>query len=379
MSINSEDLGKPSFECKICNYNSKTRHNYDRHMVSARHKQSSEKGEKILSNYSCEKCNYICSDIHKWNIHISTQKHKKRENREKKGENREKKGENEEENVEENVEEITVLSTEIAPKITNDNNTTYECERCNKTYKKYNSYWYHSRRCKIEPTLSVAIINGETTTESEQPRGVLETMLKEFTDISKELLEQNKELKQMIVKSNTVNTQNIINNTNNGTVNNNKFNLNLFLNEECKNAINITDYINSIQLQLEDLEATAELGYANGITKIISDRVKDCGVFQRPFHCMDSKREIVYVKDNNVWEKENSDKPKMRKMITNVIHKNLQQLSKWHEKYPECLDTNNNRSNEYLNIMIEANGGQEREKKEEQILKNILKEVLVEK
>lgn len=363
MSINLDDLGKPSFECKICNYNSINRHHYERHMESIRHKKYLEKGEKILSKYSCEKCDYMCGDINKWNAHISTQKHKKREM----GENGEKNGENGEKIVQNRAQ------------ITNDNNTTYECEKCNKTYKKYNSYWYHSRRCKIEPTLTVAIINGETTTEPEKPMGVFATILKEITDINKGIIEQQKELKQMIVESNTVNTQNIINNTNNGTVNNNKFNLNLFLNEECKNAINITDYINSIQLQLEDLEATAELGYANGITKIISDRVKDCGVFQRPFHCMDSKREIVYVKDNNVWEKENSDKPKMRKMITNVIHKNLQQLSKWHEKYPECLDTNNNRSNEYLNIMIEANGGQEREKKEEQILKNILKEVLVEK
>lgn len=248
---------------------------------------------------------------------------------------------------------------------------------CNKTYKKYNSYWYHSRRCKKPNTEQLDLSVLPSTDLPRESDNSMETL----TNIVKELVVQNQELKQIIVEKNTTNITNqnyLINNNNNGTINN-KFNLNFFLNEECKNAFNITDYINNIQLQLEDLETTAELGYAGGITKIISDRVKDCGLYQRPFHCTDSKREIVYVKDNDVWEKENSDKPRMRKMITNVIHKNIQQLSKWHEKYPECLDSTNNKGAEYLNIMIEANGGQEREKKEEQILKNILKEVLVEK
>ena len=314
MSINLDGLDKNNFECKICNFKCTSRYNFSRHNDTAKHKKMLEKEQKRAKQEELKQSNEV---------------------------------------------------------------GLYKCEECNKTYKKYNSYWYHARRCKKPNATQLDLTLLPSTDLPREPDHSMDTL----TNIVKELVAQNQELKQMIVEKNTTNVTNqnyLINNNNNGTINN-KFNLNFFLNEECKNAFNITDYINSIQLQLEDLETTAELGYAGGITKIISDRVKDCGLYQRPFHCMDSKREIVYVKDNDVWEKENSDKPRMRKMITNVIHKNIQQLSKWHEKYPECLDSNNNKSAEYLNIMIEANGGQEREKKEEQILKNILKEVLVEK
>lgn len=360
------EKNEKQFECVLCNYKCSRKSNLDRHNLSRTHQNSIEKGGKSRAEYNCVSCDYTCSNKYNWNEHILTAKHQKLNN--------------------------------IAPieNITVENEQTHKCIQCNKEYKKYNSLWYHQKRCKgnlhkyaninlssnddsIKNAVSVGPSHTVSVPQTIENNNETSTLL--LANILKELIEQNKELKQLIVEKNTptVSNQNNYLITNNGTVNNNKFNLNVFLNEECKDAVNITDYVDSMQLKLEDLEATAQLGYAEGITKIINDRVKEYGVFQRPFHCTDSKREIVYVKDNNVWEKENSDKPRMRKMITNVIHKNLQQLSKWHEKYPECLDTTTNRSDEYLNIMIEANGGQEREKKEDQILKNILKEVFVEK
>ena len=143
----------------------------------------------------------------------------------------------------------------------------------------------------------------------------------------------------------------------------------------------MSEFIDMIQLTLKDLEVTARMGYTDGITKIIKDKVVETGLTKRPFHCTDVKREVVYVKDNDIWEKENSDKPRMKKMISNVIHKNLQQLSTWQETYPECTDLSNKKSEEYLNIMIQANGGNqtEREQKQNKIMKNILKEVTLEK
>lgn len=312
MSIILDDLEKNGFDCKICNFTCANRYNYNRHIDTAKHKKMLEKEQKRAKKVGQQE---ICKEV-----------------------------------------------------------SLYNCEVCNKTYKKYNSYWYHARRCKKSSTIQLELAVLPSSDLSRKSDHSMDAL----TNIVKELVAQNQELKQIIAEKSSDITNNNYSVNNNGTINN-KFNLNFFLNEECKNAFNITDYINNIQLQLEDLETTAQLGYAGGITKIISDRVKDCGLYQRPFHCTDSKREIVYIKDNDVWEKENSDKPRMRKMITNVIHKNIQQLSKWHEKYPECLDADHNKSAEYLNIMIEANGGQDREKKEDQILKNILKEVLVEK
>ena len=337
------------FICSICDYKSSRKNNYDRHILSRIHRNSIEKGAKTRVEY-CEKCNYKCNSKYSWEKHLSTAKHKLTEN------------------VAKNEQPLQ----------------THKCCFCKKDYDKYNSMWYHMKRCKENKSEKCSLgadnkNEPNTVINDVKPNVVTgDTSSILLATILKELMEQNKELKHLIVNQpTTVANQNNYLITNNGTVNNNKLNLNIFLNEECKDAINITDYVENIQLRLEDLEETAKLGYTDGITKIINDHVKATGVRSRPFHCMDSKREIVYVKDNNVWEKENSDKPRMKRMISNVIHKNLQQLTKWQEKYPECLDTTHLKSDEYLNIMIEANGGKQREKKEEQILKNILKEVIV--
>lgn len=276
-----------------------------------------------MTMFECKRCNYITYKKGNYTAHLNTQKHLM------------------------SPEIANEKCMEIPNKIMVDKYSCekYSCDKCSRQYNTYNSYWYH-------------ITKSRCSKQKDQIQLLQETI--------KDLMKQNE-------------NNNIINNTINGNVQNNTFNLNVFLNEHCKDALNITDYINNIQLQLEDLTTTARLGYTEGITKIISDRVKECGIYNRPFHCTDKKREIVYVKDNDIWEKEQSDKPKMKKMITNVIHKNLQQLAKWHEKFPECQDGESQKGNDFLHMMIEANGGDEREKKEEVILKNILKEVIVEK
>ena len=261
----------------------------------------------------------------------------------------------------------------------------YVCVNCNKCYKLYKSYWYHisKSQCSNEINYKTTIDEMKEEMKNSNTKDeihILQQTIQDMLKIQSQQVEQTSHMIE-IMKNNTNNT--VIHNTTqiSNLHQNNNFNLNVFLNEQCKDALNITDYVNNIQLQLEDLEETAKLGYTDGITKIINDRVKECGIFQRPFHCTDKKREIVYVKDNNIWEKEHSDKPRMKKMITNVIHKNLQQLAKWHKKFPECLDSESRTNDEFLNMMIQANGGtdEDREKKEELILKNILKEVIVEK
>lgn len=176
-------------------------------------------------------------------------------------------------------------------------------------------------------------------------------------------------------------TNNMLNVTNTKTINNQRFNLNFFLNENCKDALNIDDFIESIKITLNDLEQTAQLGYIDGITKIINDKIRETGVKKRPYHCTDEKREIVYVKDNNVWEKEKPHKPRIKKMISTVINKNFEQLSEYKEDNPDCQDLTTIKGEEYLNMMIQVNGGnqQEREQKQDKIIKNILKEAVVEK
>lgn len=173
--------------------------------------------------------------------------------------------------------------------------------------------------------------------------------------------------------NNTIQTSNTMNNT----LNDQKFNLNVFLNEECKDAINLTEFIDNISLTLTDLEDTARLGYTAGITKIINDRIRDIGEKKRPYHCTDKKRQTIYVKDANLWEKEPDDKPKIKKMISKIIHKNIEQLTDWKKANPECTDLSNRKGERYLEIMVEANGGSQREEKEGQILRNVIDVVAV--
>lgn len=339
--------------------------------------------EKVAMKYTCNLCDYTCCNKTNFTKHLSTQKHQKMTHNDA------------------NVVLSSFSNTEI------ENNYKFVCI-CGNRYRYRQGLFVHKKNCffqenqKAPSNLSVPSetidvskntgVKNIPENESIKPQtnvDFLQNMIKELLTQNKEMKMQAKELQETMIKENNEfktfilenNNKVINNNTVNACVNNinTKFNLNVFLNEECKNAINITDYVDNMELQLEDLEQTAKLGYADGITKIINDRMRETGIKQRPFHCTDGKREIVYVRDNNVWERENSDKPRMRRMITTVIHKNLQQLYKWHKKNPECSDALHDKSSEYLNIMIEANGGNiyEREKKEEQILKNILKEVFI--
>jgi len=152
------------------------------------------------------------------------------------------------------------------------------------------------------------------------------------------------------------------------------------LNETCKDAMNIMDFVDSIQLQMSDLESVGELGYVKGISNIIVKKLRALDVTQRPVHCSDAKREILYVKDNNVWEKEDSENNKLKKAVKYISHKNILLLSKWKEKYPDCLLYNSPKNDVYTTICFEAMGGDgNNEEKEKKIIKNIAKEVVIQK
>jgi hypothetical protein len=202
--------------------------------------------------------------------------------------------------------------------------------------------------------------------------------MKEFM---KYLMKENSEMKNMMLKVIENGTHN--NNTTNShnTISNNKtFNLQFFLNETCKNAMNIMDFIDSIKLQLSDLEKVGELGYVEGISNIIVKNLKELDVTQRPVHCTDKKRETIYVKDENKWEKDDENK-KMHKMVRKVQDKNFKMIQKFKEKYPDYNRASSKHSDVYNNIIIESMGGKGDNdyEKEERIIKIVSKEVVVEK
>ena len=196
------------------------------------------------------------------------------------------------------------------------------------------------------------------------------------------LIQENKEFKNLIleiVKKDTCQST-----TNNTTTNNysyNKsFNLNFFLNETCKDAMNITDFVESIKLQLSDLEKVGEIGYVEGISNIIVKNLKGLDVTQRPVHCTDKKRETMYVKDEDKWEKDEEQK-KMHTMVKKVSNKNVKMLSMFKEAHPDCITSTSDYSDQYNQMVMEAMGGKGDDdfEKEEKIIKNVSKEVMIEK
>jgi hypothetical protein len=193
------------------------------------------------------------------------------------------------------------------------------------------------------------------------------------------LIKENHELKSMMLKVLENGTHNTTHNTTNN--NNKTFNLQFFLNETCKDAMNIMDFVDSLKLQLSDLENLGKLGYVDGISKIIVQNLKSLDETKRPVHCTDSKREVMYVKDENKWEKENENKQKMRKVIKHVTHKNSKLLKEFKTKYPGCEKSDSKYSDKYDKLIIEAMGGKGDNdlEKEDKIIRNIAKVVIIDK
>jgi hypothetical protein len=193
------------------------------------------------------------------------------------------------------------------------------------------------------------------------------------------LVKQNSELLE-VIKSGTHNTNNSHNNNNTNNSHNKTFNLQFFLNETCKDAMNIMDFVDSIKLQLSDLENVGKLGYVEGISNIITTNLKALDVTQRPIHCADKKREVLYVKDADKWEKDD-EKIKIKKAIKRVACKNQRLLPKFKEEHPDCGKYHSKFSDQYNKIVVESMGGSGDNdmEKEDKIIKNISKNVTIDK
>jgi hypothetical protein len=242
------------------------------------------------------------------------------------------------------------------------------CENCDKTYKDRTGLWKHKKICnsKITPDLFLSEEND----------------IKALTNLVLDVVKQNQELTNKLVdicKTNSISNTNFSNNNINS--NNKSFNLNFFLNETCKDAMNIMDFVDSIKLQLCDLESVGQLGYIEGISNIIVKNLNSLDETKRPVHCADSKREVMYVKDDNKWEKENVEKSKLRNAIKCVSRKNSKLLKDFRVQYPGCDKSDSKLSTKYDKLTLEAFGGKgdDYEGKEDKIIRNIAKNVIIDK
>ena len=294
--------------------------------------------QNMLSKFSCEKCDYSCSKKSSWNQHLMTMKHK---------------------------------NANFPAFLANNANKKYACDTCDKSFKHKSSYCRHKKTCI--PDDKVEEIDSESETNDDPTEKELIMMLiKQNT----QLIEQN----ACLVKNGISNTETHTNSHNNHS-NNKTFNLQFFLNETCKDAMNLTDFVNSIQLQLSDLEKMGEIGYTQGLSNIILNNLNELDVSQRPVHCADKKREVLYVKDQDKWEKEQEDKKKLRKAIRRIADKNCFMLNEYKKLHPDCTEYHSKYGDKYNKMMYEAYGGKgdNEVEKENKIISNIAKNVTIDK
>jgi hypothetical protein len=317
--------------------------------------------KNIKKDYFCEKCDYITDNKKDFKKHETTNKHIK------------------------NVTAIVTIVTEIPKIITK----TYKCNNCNETFSYRMALCRHKKKCmkenveKDNDDNDDCVFNKKNIQTNEllielikQNKELKNTLIEHSKELNNRMIEQNNKLVELSTKPNTTLIQN---NTTNNTMNNN-FNLNVFLNEQCKDAISITDFIDSLNLNVADLEATGKLGYVLGISRIFINKLKELDVYERPLHCTDYKRETVYIKNQDTWEKDNQEKTKLRHLVNRIARKNLEQLPAWQAENPDYVKSDTPENNEFMKISLSSLGGytdDEENKQFNKIIRNVLKEVTV--
>ena len=308
-----------------------------------------KKSQKIAKNYECITCDYFTCKYSDYVKHLSTLKHTNKLN--------------------------ATLLLQNATTISDKINTTYACE-CGKKYNHSSSYYRHKKSCEPEPL---------ENNDLDDPENLIKYLMKENAEFKQLLIDHNK---QMMAQNNNMMSQNdrIIelsknagNNNNNNSNNNNSFNLNMYLNETCKDALNIMDFVNQLKIGLTELEETGRLGFANGISKIFIDGLKQIDINNRPVHC---STETLYIKSNNEWNKEDGERKILTSALKHVAHKNITQISEWTKVHPDYNDSDSKENDKFLQIVSEAMSGSTQDetiKNYNKIIKNIVKETVIEK
>ena len=342
-------------------------------ILTTTNKKGSKKGEFFF----CKICNFKCSYKYHWERHLTTDKHK------------------------------CLIATNKKREDLN-----YDC-KCGKKYKHLSSLCNHRKKCtyfithpleKLENNMEYFSegndLSGDESIETEHTK-IIQAKDDYKIDSSTviEIIKQNQDFKNLLIEqremmldqNNKIIEQNaklleiskqtpvVINQTNNQT---NNFNLNFFLYEQCKNALNIQEFLDNIQLNVSDIEATGRLGYVNGISRILINKLKEIDIYSRPLHCTDYKRETVYIKNENAWEKEDSEKPTLKQIVKIVAKKNLRQLPAWQEENPDFKEVATAKNDEFVKISLSCLGSstvEEDEKDTNKILRNVLKEVVIDK
>ena len=295
---------------------------------------TTESSQKIDKKYFCKKCDYTTCKKCNYDKHLLSSKH---------------------ENSANNNQKVAKSS--------------HQCNICNKCFNDRAGLWRHKKKCLSinQPDISQQhphpVIPSHSSTEDMQMNIILELVKQnqEFKDLliqqSNQMMEQNKTMievaKHSQINNNTINNNNNIDNSHS---HNKTFNLQFFLNETCKDAMNMKDFIKSLELSLPELEKMGEIGFAEGMSRVFVNRLNSLDITKRPIHCSDIKREIIHIKDDNKWERDNANLDRLRKIIKQLTHKNILKVDDWKKANPGCTEYNSRKNDQYLRINMEAIG-----------------------
>ena len=325
------------YYCSICKLQCNDKNEYDFHILSKIHNEYQNfEVLKLNSKYSCEICKYYTNRKSNLDNHNKSDKHQNNKN---------------------NCKIVTTL------------HNTHICDICKNEYKTSSGLWKHRNKCKnsckqidfYEEELEKLVTANNEPTDKE----LMMMLIKDNSEMKKMMLE--------IIKNGTHNTNNSHNKT---------FNLQFFLNEQCKDAMNISDFVESIKFQIKDLEHIGEVGFVDGISDVVLDNLNDLDTRQRPLHCSDNKREILYIKDNNEWIKDDGPNTKMTKVIKQIAHKNMKVIPEWIKNNPDCHKSDSIKNDKYLKIVSNSmSGSTEEEQKSNinKIISKVAKEVVINK
>ena len=325
-----------------------------------------QKNPQKIPRYFCEKCEYKTSNKKDYSKHLTTAKHLK----------------------------VTNV-TKKSPK----NPQLHNCRFCDKEYKSRMGVWRHENKCventgETEPSYRPStppVVQQVDHSVSDEPANT--NILLELVKQNQELMSSNKEFKELMVEQQKENQelqkqlldsvkhggQTITNNTIN---NNQKFNLNFFLNEQCKDAMNMSDFLENMTLDIEDLMETGRLGYVNGISRILVNKLREIDAYKRPLHCTDLKRETLYIRENDEWSKEENSKEKIKELVDRVANKNCRTMKLWTEEHPDYNLVDSVDNLEFMKLSDTILGGfgeQENRQFRDKIIRSVIKEVAINK
>jgi hypothetical protein len=326
-----------------------------------------EKGPKNADEFLCESCDFKCCKLSDWNRHISTKKHLDIKRSEKRQEYK--------------CEQCDVTCFKLSKwdrhiltdkhlqniKRPEKRQTIFACKKCNKTYKSRNGLCYHESKCNSQHDNSVLIDNQRILSDNLE----LRNFIVEQSKTIEKIMIQNTEVMSKVLESNKIITTN-------NNITNNKFNINVFLNEQCKDAYNFNEFVKNIEISYEDLENNAQLGFVQGISKIFIDNLRQLGVNERPIHCTDVKRETMYIKDEDKWNKEPDDS-KLQKAIQTVSYKSMGKLMEWKQENPDYQDADSEFSKRCLDIQRQSLAGSDRDVYYPKVIHVLAKETMVDK